>query len=126
MSALSMARCTTSARVSALVALSLAAACHSWQTGDISSGVAPAVQGQQTVRVTRRDQSVELLEVPHVEGDSLTGFGRTSARRVAIPLTDVARVEQWRRDNGRTTLVVVASVAGFVGLNLVFSDRPQK
>jgi hypothetical protein len=126
MSVDSMARRTTYARVSTLVALSLAAACHSWQTGDISSGVAPVVHGQQTVRVTRRDQSVELLEVPHVEGDSLTGFGRTSARRVAIALPDVARVEQWRRDNGRTTLVVIGSIAAFAGLNLVFSDRPQK
>jgi hypothetical protein len=88
--------------------------------------VAPVVHGQQTVRVTRRDQSLELLEAPHVEGDSLTGFGRTSARRVAIPRPDVARVEQWRRENGRTTLFVFGIVAAFVGLNPVFSDGPQK
>ena len=121
-----MDRHSTSVRVSAVVALAVAVACHSWQARDISSGVAPVVQGQQSVRVTRRDQSREIVEVPHVEGDSLTGFGRTSARRVAVALPDVAGVEQWRRDAGRTTLTVVGSVAAFVGLNLVFSDRPRK
>jgi hypothetical protein len=122
-----MARLSIPARRSTLVALSLVAtACHGWQPRDISSGVAPAVAGEQTVRVTRRDQSREIVDAPHVEGDSVTGYGRTAKARVAVALPDVSRVERWRRDAGRTTLTVVGSVAAFVGLNLVFSDRQQK
>jgi hypothetical protein len=121
-----MARQSTLARLSALVALPFALACHGWQAGDISSGVAPAVAGEQTVRVTRRDQSREIVDAPHVESDSLTGYGRAARTRVALALPDVARVERWRRDAGRTTLTVVGSVAAFVGLNLVFSDRQPK
>jgi hypothetical protein len=56
----------------------------------------------------------------------VTGYGRTVKARVAVALPDVSRVERWRRDAGRTTLTVVGSVAAFVGLNLVFSDRQQK
>ena len=121
-----MARLSTPARLSTLVALPLVLACHGWQAGDISSGVAPAVAGEQTVRVTRRDQSREIVDAPHVESDSLTGYGRTARTRVALALPDVARVERWRRDAGRTTLTVVGSAAAFVGLNLVFSDRRPK
>jgi hypothetical protein len=122
-----MARLSIPARLSTLVALSLgAAACHSWQAGDLSSGVAPAVAGEQTVRVTRRDQSREIVDAPQVESDSLTGYGRAAKRRVALALPDVARMERLRRDAGRATLTVVGSVAAFVGLNLVFSDRQQK
>jgi hypothetical protein len=122
-----MARLAIPARLSMLVALSLpVAACHSWQAGDISSGVAPAVAGEQTVRVTRRDESREIIDAPRVESDSLTGYGRAAKRRVALALPDVARIERRRRDAGRTTLTVLGSVAAFVGLNLVFSDRQEK
>jgi hypothetical protein len=122
-----MARLSIPARLSMLVALSLAAAaCHSWQAGDISSGVAPAVAGEQAVRVTRRDGRREIVDGPQVEHDSLTGYGRAAKRRVALALSDVARIERLRRDAGRTTLTVVGSVVAFVGFNSVFSDRKQK
>lgn len=117
-----MARFRNPAHVSLLVVFSFGAACHSWKTADISSGVAPVVAGERAVRVTQRDQSREIVERPRVERDSLTGYGKNAARRFAVALPDVARVEHWRGDTGRTTLVVVAAT---LGLSLVFSDRPQ-
>jgi hypothetical protein len=110
-------RCRTLSR--ALVVLILAGACHSWQSRDISTGVAPAVAGRSEVRVTRSDKSRLRVEEPRIEGDSLTGRAAGGPARITMPLSDVHRVETREFSKGRTALVV-GSIFAFM---LVFSDR---
>ena len=49
---------------------------------------------------------------------SIVGTGERSggAGRVAIPLSQVRRVEAWRTDGGRTALLTVGILAGVLGL----------
>ena len=103
----------------ALVALSLAGACHSWQSRDISTGVAPAVAGRNEVRITRSDRSRLRVREPRIEGDSLTGQAANTSTRVTMPFSDVHRVETREFSTSRTALLVGSIFA----LMLVFSDR---
>ena len=108
--------------VLALFALSATVACHSWQASDLATGVGPAVAGSSEVRVTRTDRSRLVVELPRVEGDSLTGQGANAPSRIAMAVGDVQRVETRRFSVGRTALVVAAGLASVA----LFSDSPSR
>jgi hypothetical protein len=94
-----------------LVAFPLAG-CQSWRRTSVAPGAVTALTGDHPVRVTRTDRSTFVLDRARVVGDSIVGETGRPAARVAVPISDVASVEERRVSAGRT----LGAVAGGVGL----------
>jgi hypothetical protein len=76
-----------------------------------------------SVRVTRADGQVLLLDNAAVRADSVTGIShRQPALRVAIPTSDVHRVEARRTNTPVTAGVVVLLAGAVVGLIIASSS----
>ena len=108
-------------RIPRVVLLVVPMSCASFQPGrvyrDSTEGKYPRM-----IRVMRNDQRVTELLDARVEGDSLVGDpGGSTRSRVAIALSDIQRVEEWRPDTGRSVALVVAIVVALaivIGLAL--------
>jgi hypothetical protein len=70
----------------------------------------------QVVRVTRRDNTTQVVYQPRIDNDTLSGLPTELAvNRVAIPLADVTAVATRYRHIGKTLLAGIA-IAGGVAL----------
>ncbi|HET7464161.1 MAG TPA: hypothetical protein VFJ82_23085 [Longimicrobium sp.] len=76
------------------------------------------------VRITRHDGSSVLLDGADERGDSIIGHLKANDRRVAIPVDEVARVQQHRANVlGTLALVTLAAAAAFAAYAYsVFND----
>jgi hypothetical protein len=74
--------------------------------------------------VTHASGAVVAVAQPRVSGDSLVGTREGLTSPVAVPLTEVERVEAMQRDKKRTTLVVVGltTVTVMVGTLLAINS----
>lgn len=99
-----------------LAALS-SVACHTMRpvTLDQLRGIGP-----RQVRVTRADQSVEIVSRPQVMGDTLVGFVNRTYQ--VIPAADLKQVLVRQSAPRRTALLAVAGVLGFVGFTRLFTS----
>lgn len=93
--------------IATLIMTSHLAACVSWQIQE------SAPQKASELRITLADGKRQVLRNAALVGDSIVGFAvrgqgdRLAPReRVAIPATDVRRIEQSRLSTGRTALAV--------------------
>src|SRR6266850_6265104 len=88
------------ARVFVLIILTITS-CSVWRTEDVTPQQLVESRSQATIRVTRDDGSLLVLERPAIHGDTLIGSD-LRARVVQIPLNQVRRVETLHRSTGRT------------------------
>ena len=79
-------------------------ACHTWRPVQLAP--TPGFQEKERVRVVRSNGSRIELASPSIVDDSLVGQGRRPDTRVAIPMTEVRRVETRRLSTMRTVLLV--------------------
>lgn len=79
-------------------------ACHTWRPVQLAP--TPGFHQNERVRVVRSNGSRTELASPSVIGDSLVGRGRRPDMRVAIPMTEVRRVETRQLSTTRTVLLV--------------------
>lgn len=95
----------------------IAIGCSSWHAR-VAPSAADAVSFAHPIRVTRADRSVVVLDHARVSGDSLVG--EQGGARVALPISDVQRLDERRISGPRTTALVVGSLlAAFVVLAIV-------
>lgn len=113
--------------------------CTVWRVQDAAPRdlIAAKAPGELRVTVFRPgfDQNTLRITAPRIEGDSLVGtvipdvpFGwrrHADARRVAIPLSDVGRLEV-REIDGLRTAGVIAAGAGVTALLLAVSSRDEE
>jgi hypothetical protein len=89
--------------------------CHGWrsQTNPPSGAQLP-----DPARITRTDASVVVLRDAAVSRDSIVGQVDRSGgtERVAIPLSQVRRIDARGMDGGRTALLGAGILAGLLGL----------
>ena len=101
------------ARVSLVAALLGGLGCSSVQQvrqpGQFIPQARPAL-----VVVTYNDNSQVPVSSPRVSGDSLLGTWAGLGEPVAVPLSQVRRIEAVQRDGKRTTLLIAGIVAGTV------------
>lgn len=117
---------TARSRRTAAVLLALvlgAAGCGTWGRRPVPQP-SSAEPLPTTVRVTRTDRSVLVLHEPSVQADSLVGFaGDASPRtRVAVPLSDVQRIDGRKvsvvRTAGTTLAVLAVGTVVLIGVTL--------
>lgn len=96
----------------ALLASVILSGCHGWrpQTSPTAGAQLP-----NPARVTPMEGSEIVLRNATVSQDSLVGTGERG-QRVALPLSQVRRVEARRVDGGRTALLVGGILAAVLGL----------
>ena len=86
--------------------------CHGWRSQtNPPSGALP-----NPARITRTDASVVVLRDAEVSRDSIVGQVDGGAGRVAIPLSQVQRIDARGMDGGRTALLGVGILVGLFGL----------
>ena len=86
----------TGARISLSVVaiVAFAGSCKTWVPTNAKEPALPATQ-EGPIRVTRADKTSVILTDIEVTADSLIGFAQEDpSRRVAIPLSDVKKVEK--------------------------------
>lgn len=79
-------------------------ACYTWRPVQLAP--TPAFHENDRVRVVRSNGSRTELASPSVADDSLVGRGRRPEARVAIPMTEVRRVETRQLSTVRTVLLI--------------------
>ena len=79
-------------------------ACYTWRPVQLAP--TPAFHEKDRVRVVRSNGSRTELASPSVVDDSLVGLGRKPETRVAVPMTEVRRVETRQLSTVRTVLLV--------------------
>ena len=79
-------------------------ACHTWQPVQLAP--TPGFHGNERVRVVRSNGSRTELASPAIVDDSVVGQRGRPATRVAIPMTEVRRVETRQISTVRTVLLV--------------------
>jgi hypothetical protein len=104
-------------------------ACHTWRPVQLAP--TPGFHGNEGVRVVRSNGSKTELASPSIVDDSLVGHGRRSGTRVAIPMTEVRRVETRQFSTVRTVLlvagvavVVYVAVGAYVVSRIVLEIPP--
>ena len=87
--------------------------CMSWQQASGRPGALLARRPSTMIRVVNHQGRNVVLYRPFISGDSLGGYRDTSRAdsRVAMPLSDVVRVEVRRFDVGQTVLALAAAGA---------------
>jgi hypothetical protein len=106
--------------VSALLLLIYLPACASWHLGTPNPAQFVETERPEQVRVTRTDGSSFTLASPSIRGDSLIGRGggglsrEDSARTVAVPLSDVSKVEVRKTSVGKTLAMVGGVLAALL------------
>ena len=98
-----------------LLAVPAFLACTSWHSLSNLPPSTPAVNGGAPIRVTRVDQSTLELRRAHVVRDTI--FGIAGESEVAIPLSQVTRIEAQKVSGGRTA----GLFAGVLGVALVLA-----
>ena len=94
------------------------AACTSWRMATVVPDSLFAHQPPSSVRVTRPDSSMVVLDAPVLRGDTLSGS--VGARPIQIARVDVAKLETRQISVGKTAGLVVG-VAAAALLALVVS-----
>jgi hypothetical protein len=98
--------------------------CTGWKTQDLPPRDLIAAKSPAMLRVTvlrpGLDQDTLEINAPRIEGDSLVGLvvpdapfdrhGRADGRRIAIPLSEVGRIEVRGIDGPRTAAVVAVGI----------------
>jgi hypothetical protein len=105
--------------LSIVVIVFFPAACTAWHASGPLPPQPGLINGGGAVRVTRADHTTIELRSAHATRDSL--FGRARGDEVAMPLTDITRIELQRIDAGRTISLgagvgVILAVAAGVAL----------
>ncbi len=90
-------------------------ACYTWRPVELAP--TPTFRETERIRVVRSDGTRTELAAPLIVDDSLVGHRSRPVTRVAIPTTDIKRVEV-RKLNGVRTALVVGGVAAAVYLAL--------
>ena len=95
--------------VAAVLAALSPAACMSWQRSTAEPATLVAHKPPSKIRVIDPRSGVMMLWQPFVRNDSIGGFrdSTLSGSPYVTPLSDVARVEVYRVDAGRTALAVM-------------------
>jgi hypothetical protein len=97
------------------------AGCQAWGTDRGAERAVPVVEPRQELRVTRTDNRQFVLRDVVVLQDTLFGTNKADKTGIAIPLSDIIRVE--RRKVSRPPLVAIVGVAAFtLGLLYLLSD----
>ncbi|MEP7345692.1 MAG: hypothetical protein ABI877_10510 [Gemmatimonadaceae bacterium] len=79
-----------------VTSLALVQGCSTWKQRPLPAGAAPALTAERTVRVTRIDGGVLVLEHPRIAGDSLLRDVGNPPQRAVLSLRDVQRIEERR------------------------------
>jgi hypothetical protein len=87
-------------------------ACHVWRPQTL--GPATRFDSKAHVRVERNDGSSVVFIGPRIVGDSVIGLWAGSSSRLAVAVSDVRRVDEYRASPARTTLTVLGVVGGAV------------
>jgi hypothetical protein len=89
--------------------------CHGWRS---RTNPPSGAQLPNPARITRTDESVLVLRDAAVSHDSIVGQADRSgeAERVAIPLSQVRRIDARGVDGTRTALLGVGVLVGLFGL----------
>ncbi|CAN5279441.1 hypothetical protein BH20GEM2_BH20GEM2_20380 [soil metagenome] len=93
----------------------LAAACTSWSTTNAAPGEV-IQENPQSVRVTRTDRSVLVIQQPTVRNDSIVGFADEGTTPVAVATADVERVETRKVSAKRTAGLGLGIGAGVIAV----------
>ena len=97
--------------------------CTAWHVQ--SASPAQVVQEEQPsrIRVTTTSDSVVILQEPRVSGDTLVGFGKRNfsgtpdtASALKIPLADISHVALHKTNAGKSVLLGLGIVVGFVAV----------
>ncbi len=113
-----VARCRPRALVCAQAQLVvLVSGCSSWKVQLAPPPEVIAKQHPPKLRVTKTDHSEVVFENPEIRGDTLIEVPTPSSRGAVapasrpIPLADITRVAVRGRDEGKTFLLVIGSLA---------------
>lgn len=96
-----------------LAATVIAAACTSWSTTHAAPG-AVVQENPQSVRVTRTDKSVLVIQQPSLRNDSIVGVADDGTTPVAVATADVERVETRKVSAKRTAGLGLGIGAGAI------------
>lgn len=102
--------------IQGLLLIALVGGCQTWVTQPGGAEGVSATQEEGPIRVTRADKSTITLFNVTVSSDSLIGFTKDLSTRVAIPLSEVNKVE---RRQGERPLVLVRNyflIVGTIGI----------
>jgi hypothetical protein len=109
------------ARLSLLAALAASAGCSTLQpVGDPARFISEA--RPQVVYATHTSGAVVAVARPRVSGDTLLGTREGLSLPVALPLSQVERVEAVQRDKKRTTLMIVGVTAVTATLGILVAQ----
>jgi hypothetical protein len=106
---------------SLLAALAGSAACSSLQpVGDPARFISEA--HPKVLYATHNSGAVVAVAEPRVSGDTLLGTREGLSHPVALPLSQVQRVEALQRDKKRTTLMIVGVTAVTATLGILLAQ----
>lgn len=106
----------------AILVASQLAGCARWQTHHLSPRRLITEQHPHVVLVAWAGRRSYLLDRPSIVQDSLVGTERSTLRRIAIPLSEVAQIQTRQADSGKTAALGLGIVTG-VGLALLLLVR---
>jgi hypothetical protein len=100
-------------------------ACHVWRPESVHPTSSFAADTR--VRVTRNDGTALVLSSTRIANDSVIGAWPGSWTRVAVPVSDVKRLETYRVSADRTTIVVIGVAAAAIVFGIAFKKvtRPK-
>ncbi len=108
-------------------------ACHSFEPVGVPQPNRQLEGNPQVVNVTRRDESEITIYRPIVRGDSVIGWleqpapDRSSARRIAVSLSDVREISVRRFDGtGTAGLILGSGIVAFILFALLFITTFQE
>jgi hypothetical protein len=93
-------------------------ACHVWRPEPVHPTSSFAADTR--VRVTRNDGTGLVLVSTRIANDSVIGAWAGSSTRVAVPASDVKRLETYRVSADRTTIVVIGVAAAAIVFAIAF------
>lgn len=86
--------------------------CTSWRTQSLSPERVIAERRPSAIIVTQAGQGSFRLEAPYIKQDSLIGWDKWAAERVAIPLAEVTEIKVRESDAYKSELVALGVVVG--------------
>lgn len=83
----------------------LLSGCVTWQPYELDPDAGPGRAVPHLLRVTQQDSSRIVLTAPFVRADTLYGLKRVRGDTLALPTTQITRLEHERLNLGRTLAV---------------------
>jgi hypothetical protein len=114
---------SSTTRLSRVIIMLALNACHVWRPEPVRSTSSFDVNTR--VRVTRNDGTALVLVSTRIANDSIVGVWAGSSTRMALPVTDIRRLDTYGVSADRTTAVVVGVAVATLVFIVAFRKATQ-